>query len=124
MKQRNFETGRLGEKMAGEFLTKKGYQILERNFRTRFGEIDLIVTKNNVLVFVEVKLKIGEDFGTPEEMIDKKKLWQVEKTAQRFLIENPSYEKKYESFQFDAVCVVLDESREVKRISHYENIGL
>jgi len=60
MKQKNYEVGRLGEKIAAEFLAKKGYRILARNFRTRFGEIDLVAAKDGVLVFVEVKLKIGD----------------------------------------------------------------
>mgnify|MGYP001572271818 CR=1 FL=1 len=123
MKQQNFEVGRLGEKLAGEYLERQGYKIIKRNFRTRFGELDLIATKNANLVFVEVKLKIGEDFGSPEEMIDRKKLKQIEKTAQSFLIENPVYERKYAGFQIDAVCIVLDETRNVKRITQYENIG-
>ena len=131
MKQQNFEVGRLGEKLAGEYLERQGYKIIKRNFRTRFGEIDLICSHSTrparsgheVLSFVEVKLKIGEDFGSPEEMIDRKKLRQIEKTAQSFLIENPIYEKKYTGFQIDAVCIVLDGTRNVKRITQYENIG-
>ena len=124
MKQKNYEVGRLGEKIAAEFLAKKGYRILARNFRTRFGEIDLVAAKDGVLVFVEVKLKIGDNFGpNPEEMIDKKKVQQIEKTAQSFLMENPEDGMRYESLRIDAVCIVLDAGGQVKRISQYENIG-
>jgi len=124
MKQLNTEMGRLGERLASEFLAKKGYRILARNFRTRFGEIDLIAAKDGVLVFVEVKLKIGDNFGpNPEEMIDKKKVQQIEKTAQSFLMENPEDGSRYESLRIDAVCIVLDAGGQVKRISQYENIG-
>lgn len=123
MKQKNYEVGKLGEKLAENFLTKNGYQLIARNFHTRFGEIDLIVTKNKKLIFVEVKLKIGEDFGTPEEMITKHKLRQIEMTGQSFLMKYPEYEKFYESLQIDAVCIVLDENRNVIRINHYENIS-
>ena len=72
---------------------------------------------------MEVKLKVGDDFGTPEEMIDRKKVRQIEKTAQSFLMENPEYESRYESLRIDAVCIVLDAGGQVKRISQYENIG-
>ena len=114
----------MGEKIAAEFLAKKGYRILERNFRTRFGELDLIAAKDGVLVFVEVKLKVGEDFGpSPEEMIDKGKVEQIEKTARSFLMKYPEYEERYESLRIDAVCMVLDAGGQVKRISQYENIG-
>lgn len=123
MKQKNYETGKLGENLAAEFLSKNGYELIERNFHTRFGEIDLIVTKAKKLVFVEVKLKIEEDFGTPEEMITKHKLRQVEMTGQSFLMKHPEYEKFYDSLQIDAICIVLDENREVMRINHYENIS-
>ena len=123
MKKLNTEMGRRGEKIASEFLAKKGYRILARNFRTRFGEIDLIAAKDGILVFVEVKLKVGDDFGTPEEMIDRKKVRQIEKTAQSFLMENPEYGSRYESLRIDAVCIVLDAGGQVKRISQYENIG-
>lgn len=124
VKQKNRDKGRLGESLAEVFLVKNGYKIIERNFHTRFGEIDLIVSKNQKLIFVEVKLKIGEDFGTPEEMITKHKLKQVEMTAQSFLLKHPEYEKFYDSFQVDAVCVVLDEEKQIKRIDHYENISV
>ena len=124
MKKLNTEMGRLGERLASEFLAKKGYKILEQNFRTRFGEVDLVATKDSVLVFVEVKLKIGDNFGpNPEEMIDKKKVNKIEKTAQSFLMENPEYGSRYESLRIDAVCIVLDAGGQVKRISQYENIG-
>lgn len=123
MKQQNFEVGRLGENLAAEFLAKRRYKILERNFRTRFGEIDLIAVKEGKLVFIEVKLKIGEDFGTPEEMIGSGKISQIERTAQSFLILKPEYQDLYGSYQIDAVCIVLDKARRVRRISHYENIG-
>src|SRR5258708_9273758 len=114
----------MGEQMAADFLSKNGYEILEKNFHTRFGEIDLIVSKNQKLIFVEVKLKVGEDFGTPEEMITKYKLRQIQRTGEMFLMIKPEYEKFYDSFQIDAVCIVMDKNREIKRIDHYENITL
>ena len=123
MKQKNYEVGKLGEKIAENYLTKNGYQLIAKNFHTRFGEIDLIVTKNNKLIFVEVKLKIGEDFGTPEEMINKHKLRQIEMTGQSFLMKYPEYEDIYESLQIDAVCIVMDENHEIIRINQYENIS-
>jgi putative endonuclease len=123
MKHKNYETGKLGERLAADFLLKNNYEIIERNFHTRHGEIDLIVSKNHKLVFVEVKLKIGEDFGTPEEMIKKFKIKQVERTAQSFLLKKPEFEKNYDSFQIDAICIVMDNERQIERINHYEDIS-
>ncbi len=109
--------------MAEDFLTKNGYRLVARNFHTRHGEVDLIVSKSNKLIFVEVKLKVGEDFGAPEEMITKHKLRQVEMTGQAFLMKYPEYENIYDSLQIDAVCIVLDENKDIMRINHYENIS-
>lgn len=123
MKQRNFDYGKIGETIAADYLVRKDFKIIEKNFRTKFGEIDLIATKGGRLCFVEVKLKIGEDFGSPEEMIDERKLKKVLKMAQLFLQNNPSLIKAYPLHQIDAVCMVLNEDRSVKRISHYESIS-
>lgn len=119
MKQFNKTLGKLGEDKASDYLIKNGFRILDRNNSTKWGELDLIVTKNNVLIFVEVKLKTSEDFGTPEEMIGKYKLAQVKRTAEMYLLNNQDIAKKFDRYQIDAVCIV----EETDRISHYENIS-
>ncbi|MDP3994793.1 MAG: YraN family protein [bacterium] len=123
MKQFNREIGKRGEKIAAKFLKDKGYKILERNYSTKFGEIDLIVVKNNVLRFVEVKLKKGDFFGTPEEMIGTDKLGRVQRMAEYYLMDKPEIARKYEKYSVDAVCIVSDGESVVERISLYENIG-
>lgn len=122
MKQFNRMVGKEGEEIAAKFLLDKGYKILERNYYTRFGEIDLIASKNNILAFVEVKLKHGDDFGTPEEMIGNFKLSQVQRMAEFYLLDKPERTKKYETYSIDAVCIMMSEDGEVKRINHYENL--
>ena len=123
MKTFNFQKGKAGETLAKNFLTKKGYQIVKSNFQNRFGEIDLVATKDKILVFIEVKLKIGEQFGLPEEMITPTKIRQIEQTAQVFLQQNSSLASQYPQYRIDAVCIVLDENQNVERIKHYENIS-
>lgn len=118
MKQFNRLKGKEGEEMAESYLRKQGYRIIEMNHQTKFGELDIIATKNNILVFVEVKFKQTEDFGTPEEMIGKNKLTQVQRTAEMYLLNNPDIAKKYEKYQIDAICIV----EETGRITHYENL--
>lgn len=86
MKTQNKETGKLGEDMAAKFLEAKGYKILDRNYSTKFGELDIIALDNNVLVFVEVKTKTSDQFGSPEEMITPHKLRQIRNTAQSYLL--------------------------------------
>lgn len=123
MKQLNRESGKRGEEIAAGFLTGKGFTVIERNYFTRFGEIDLIAVKDNILRFIEVKLKQGDDFGTPEEMIGADKLGRVQRMAEYYLLDKPEMVKKYESYSIDAVCIVSGEENKIKRINYYENIG-
>lgn len=120
MKQFNYQTGRRGEDIAADYLAKKGYQIIQRNFHTRFGEIDLVANKNQKLIFVEVKLKLGSQFGTPAEMISPHKIYQVKRTATHFLLANPQLAKQYPQQRIDAVCIVVDKGK--VSIKHYENL--
>jgi len=120
MKQFNYQTGQRGENLAAAYLAQKGYRIIQKNFRTRFGEIDLIASQNQKLIFVEVKLKVGTQLGTPEEMISRHKINQVRQTAIRFLLANPQLAKQYPQQRIDAVCIVIDQGKTI--IKHYENI--
>ena len=86
MKKHNKVTGYRGEDLASEYLENKGYLIEERNFRTRFGEIDIVCWDKDILVFVEVKTKIGHDFGEPEEMVSKSKLAQVQRMGEVYTL--------------------------------------
>lgn len=116
MKTQNRETGRIGEDLAVEALEKKGYEILERNFSNKFGELDIIAKHNDVLIFVEVKTKIGEDFGMPEEMINPRKLYKIRNMAAIYL------KGKKVQCRIDVVAIVLGENNEVQRLTHYENV--
>jgi len=122
MKQFNRQKGRIGESVAEEFLRKKGFNILFKNHQTRFGEIDIIASEKDVLVFVEVKAKTGNDFGYPEEMINKKKLRQIINTAQMFILSNKKL--GFEKFRVDAVAIIFDENKVPQTINHYENLNL
>ena len=114
--------GKQGEEIAVKFLRDSGYTILDQNNSTKFGELDIIATKNNILVFVEVKFKQSEDFGTPEEMIGENKLTQVKRTAELYLLNNPDMAKNYDRYQIDAICIVGPPDGEASRINHYENL--
>lgn len=78
----------------------------------------------NKIVFVEVKLKIGETFGTPEEMVTHRKLMQVFTTAQSFLQKNAELANQYPERQIDVVAIVLDKDGAVHRLDHYESVEL
>ena len=112
------EVGRLGEKLAKKYLEKKGFRILEQNWRTRYAEIDLVARQKDVLVFVEVRTKVGEQFGTPEETLNSRKLQKVKRNAFSYA----SHVKWDKLYRIDAVCIVLGENDSLQRINHYENI--
>ncbi len=112
------QTGKRGEEIAKEYLRKKGYKIREQNYRTRYAEIDLVTERKNTLVFVEVRTKIGERFGSPEDTINKKKLWKLQKNAEAY-IARIGWQK---ACRVDAVCIVLTPESILERIDHYENI--
>ncbi len=116
MKYYNKQTGHFAEGLAVRALEQKGYQILETNYSSRFGEIDIIAKDKDILVFVEVKAKKGEDFATPEEMISRGKLQKVKNMATIYM--------KGESLpcRIDVVAVVLSEENELLRLTHYENV--
>lgn len=81
------ETGKFGEDKATQYLIKKGYKILGKNFRCYFGEIDIIAkdVATNEIVFVEVKTRCNNKYGTPAEAVDKNKRKHIFKTAKYFL---------------------------------------
>lgn len=112
-------TARLGEKIASEFLAKKGYKIIERNFRKGYGEIDIIAIFDNTLIFVEVKTRTTDKFGTPFEQIAYFKLKALERTAQFYKKLHP---KLPEALRIDAVAVVLDTNMNKSSVEHIENI--
>lgn len=111
-------TGRVGEEMAKEYLEKKGYQIVEQNYRTKYSEIDLVTKKKNELVLVEVRTKVGENFGTPEETINNKKKRKLYGNALAYA----RAAKWTGPCRVDAICIVLRPDYSVERLNHYENI--
>jgi putative endonuclease len=77
--------GKAGERLAEQYLRKKGYKIVERNYRCTVGELDLIVLDQRVVVFVEVKTRTGHGFGTPLEAVEFRKQRKMIQAAQFFL---------------------------------------
>lgn len=108
--------GQLAEKLAASSLIEKGYQILERNFRNRYGEIDIVAKDQNILVFVEVKAKTGLEFGLPEEMINRAKLNKVKNMATIYM------KGATLPCRIDVVAVVLSPEGNLVRLTHYENV--
>ena len=118
MKQDNKVTGFKGESAAADYLRKKGYKILERNFYTKFGEIDIVCQKKDVVIFVEVKTKTSDEFGEPWEMVNKHKIEQVKMMGEVWNLKN----NWQGQCRVDVVGVWLREG-EVDKIEHWENVS-
>ncbi len=118
----NYKKGKEGEEIARNFLIKNGFKLIESNYSNKLGEIDIIMSDNDWLVFVEVKLKNGDKYGSPEEMITKSKLSKVKKVAESFLILEKELVKNFSKYRIDAVCIVLNEDKCIERIKHYKNL--
>jgi putative endonuclease len=117
-KSLNRTTGNKGEAAAAEKLVSEGYEILGRNYRNKWGEVDLVAKNNNTIVFVEVKTKSGSQFGEPWEMINNWKIQQVERIGKMWCDE---YGWKG-LCRVDVVGVWM-KGEEVERIEHWENVG-
>lgn len=112
------DIGALGEKLAGNFLTRRGFQILETNYRCKEGEMDIIARDSECLVFVEVRTKTNRNFGIPEESITavkKKRLMSVAHRYQETHNDLPS------SWRIDVIAIELDRSDKPARIELIEN---
>jgi putative endonuclease len=124
-KDEGLPLGLYGEKMAAQYLKKKGYQVIERNFKNpygrRLGEIDIIAKKDSELVFVEVKTREIGEFNKvlPEENITRRKLHRLSKIA-RFYIQSKNLWDV--SYRFDALSVWIDPVSKRVQIKHLENI--
>ena len=112
------EVGAIGEKLAVDFLKKRGYKILQRNYRCREGEIDIIAQKDEFLVFVEVRTKKNPAFGTPEESVTLSKREKLISLANAYI---QAYNKPPQSWRIDVVAVELTPDNRVSRLEHIEN---
>jgi putative endonuclease len=96
--------GRRAEELAARHLKENGYKILQKNYRTRSGEIDLIALDGEVLVFVEVKARRSERFGTPKEALSIQKQRKIVLTARHYLKESGKQEVRV---RFDMVSILM-----------------
>ena len=144
------ETGAKGEEIAAKYIENKGFFIIDRNYKRKWGELDIIVQKDGVLHFVEVKTVSRRSFGghfeqeinnyRPEDNMHPWKLKRLRRALQTYLLEShfatpfaqgydgskkASRDKKQEiEWQFDLACVFLDQEKRVAKVKFIENIIL
>lgn len=104
--------GNLGERKACKFLKKKGYRVIQKNWVTKFGEVDLIALYKDLIVFIEVKTRSSITYGNPREAVDFYKQNKYIKMAEYYLLVNNIKDK---NVRFDVVEILNDE------INHIEN---
>ncbi len=113
-------TALLGEDEACKYLQKIGYRIIERNFRKRNGEVDIIALHENTLVFIEVKTRSSNQFGEPLESIGYFKLKVLIKTAQLYKMLYPNLP---ENLRIDAIGIMISNDGEIDKLDHVKNIS-
>ena len=97
--------GDFGEETACKYIKKNGYKILGKNFRTKFGEIDLIGIDNDTICFIEVKARSSSDYGSPEQFVTKRKQERLWKTASIYINKNTL---EFGNYRFDVISVDLE----------------
>lgn len=102
-KEENKQKGDIGEALAVKILQKKGYTILDKNFRLRTGEIDIIAKHKGYIVFVEVKYRQNTGKGNPAEAVDYRKQQKIIATAKSYIQRNSLYDC---DFRFDVIEII------------------
>ena len=115
------DSGNEGEVAAANYLLKQGFTIIGRNFRSKFGEIDIIAKDGNTFVFVEVKKRISSKFGTPEEAITKRKLNRIIKTIDYYLYRH-GLNGGANKIRIDVIAISGSERN--TSLNHIKNVGL
>ena len=118
MKMKRNDTGKRGEELARQFLEKRGFRIVETNYRCPEGEIDIIARHKGFLVFVEVRTKTSYEFGSPEESITRIKKKRMITTARHYL---QAHDRQPPQWRIDFVAVELDKKGVPSRIELIEN---
>ena len=103
------QMGNTSEDIALEYLQERGYRLIQRNYRCKAGEIDLIVQKDDILVFAEVRSRTGTQYGEPSESVNRKKQDKIRKTAKYYLYCNRHLERYY--CRFDVLSIVWQDGR-------------
>jgi putative endonuclease len=112
--------GRLGEQLAADHLVRCGFEVVERNYRTRWGELDIVATDGHTLVFCEVKTRRLAPAGAePLDAVGVRKRSQVRKMAGQWLVART--DRPYaDAIRFDAIAVLLDRAGQLVRLEHLE----
>jgi putative endonuclease len=111
--------GSLGESLAGAYLKNKGYEILERNCRTPYGEIDLVCKWKDTVIFVEVKTRASKSLGPPEISITPPKAEHMRNAAEYYIQQRAEMSTEW---RIDLITIQLQSNSIPAQIDHFENV--
>lgn len=113
------QKGQLGEEAACRWLREQGYRMIRQNWRCRSGEIDIIASREGLIIFVEVRSRSGTgQYGTPQESVDMRKMQQVRSTAAVYLQMTGETDQQ---IRFDVIAVMLNKAGETISVDHIVN---
>ncbi len=110
--------GQQGEALAAAYLENKGYTIIDRNYRTPYGEIDIIASQGDSIVFIEVKTRASHSMGPPEISITRRKAEHMRNAAEDYIQHHPELS---ENWRIDVVALVVQTKGATPAIEHFEN---
>lgn len=119
MEKYNKKIGAAGEKAAAKHLKKKGYKIIDTNYFVRGGEIDIIAHKDGYVVFVEVKTRTNDGFGTPVEAVGYTKQQRIKNAARFYMMNNGEVDIRFDVI--GVLCDVVGNKIKITEIEHIEN---
>ncbi len=111
--------GNFGQHIAVRFLIKRNYKIIDENFYTREGEIDIIAKNDNQIVFIEVKTRLSNKYGLPEEAVNQNKKEKIRQSGLKY------FELKqfnHDNFRIDCIAIEIDKFKKIAKIRHHKNI--
>lgn len=112
--------GKYGEQLAAKYLERHGHKVTDKNFYTRYGEIDLIAQNGDEIIFCEVKTRTSSDCGYPEQAVDYYKFRKLSKTIQIYL-----QEKNMEKFwRLDVISVEINRDTKIAKIRWFKDMGI
>ncbi len=118
MNRWNKDFGKRGEDLASEYLKDRGYKILQKNFKSKTGEIDIVALEKDVLVFIEVKTRYNQKFGLPEEAVTPWKINKIVRTGDYYRMLHP---KSPEGLRIDIVSILMSPAGEAEEIRLIKN---
>jgi len=112
--------GNYGEKIASDYIRKKGYKIIDKNLKISYKELDIIAKHKGKLIFIEVKTRTSDFLGKAEDSMSAKKLHHLKKAINMYTSSNKSINP--EMVRLDLICIDIDKVKKTAKIKHYKDI--